>query len=434
MNTNLRENYKIEQTTVEKSFIHQIGLKNNSEYEHWADEVGKELLEYFYSQYPGVKIEIPKMREKSQRSLLGKVKNLEIERLSKLYVIEGISQEEKDEFYSLIEERIYENDDLDIDDTLSVIKEIIYGEFNPHNLDNIEQTIMVDGISKSTKTALLRILMSKIINSNETYEYKKDIIKYFNCEYGKTAAERSGLEENDIIRYQSILNIRKDKHKIERLRDANSFLKANDLRGMKIIVSAIPDDIDTENEELRNIIEKRKNNKDNEAKQHYTHLGVVEIGKEFFAKLEDNTELLERLHMQVIPCSSRHKKKGNGYEAEHIKFINTDNPEFTLELQLKSEYVENMCRGEGEASHEHRPGKERILPHAKNDRELIQKLRYMTPKYKTFPKIGGEVKIQNYNILQNVMSYFQGQIAPGSEEYEEAIRLLTGIESREKVI
>lgn len=431
MDNNLRKNYRIKQTSVEKSFNHQIGLKNNKEYEHWADEVGKELVKYFYSQYPGVKIEIPKMREKSQRSLLGKVKNLEIERLSKLYAIEGISQEEKEELYSLIEERIYENDDLDIDDTLTVIREIIYGEFNPHNLDSIEQTIMVDGISKSTKTALLRILMSKIINSNETYDYKKHIIKYFNCEYGKTAAKRSGLEEKDIIKYQSIINLRKDEHKIERLRDANSFLKANDLRGMKIIVSAIPYDIETTNEDLKNIIEKRKEEED---KSKYTHLGVVEIGKEFFEKIGDNTELLEKLHMQVIPCSSRHKKKENGYEAEHIKFINTDNPEFTLELQLKSEYVENMCRGEGEAAHENRPGKARVLPHAESDRELIQKLRYMTPKYKTFTRNGQEIRIQEYDMLKNVMSYFQGQIAPGSEEYEEAIRLLTGIESREKVI
>lgn len=434
MGNKLRENYKISQTAVEKSFNHQIGLKNNSEYEHWADEVGKELIKYFYSQYPGVKIEIPKMREKSKKSILGKIKNLEIERLSKLYAVEGISDEEKDEFYSLIEERIYENDDLDINDTLNAIKEIIYAEFNPDNIHNIEETIMVDGISKSTKTALLRILMSKIINSDESYEYKKDIIKYFNCEYGKTAAKRSGLEENDIIRYQSIINIRKDKQKIERLRDASSFLKANDLRGMKIIVSSIPDGIDTENEKLTNIIEERKNKENNEEKQMYTHLGVVEIGKEFFAKLEDNTELLEKLHMKVIPCSSRHKKKGNGYEAEHIKFINTDNPEFTLELQFKSEYVENMCRGEGVASHEHRPGKARVLPHAKNDTELIQKLRYMTPRYKTFAKVGSEIQIQKYNMLQNVMSYFQGQIAPGSEEYEEAIKLLMGIESREKVI
>lgn len=434
MGTNLRESYKVTQSAVEKSYNHQIGLKNNSEYEHWADEVGKELVKYFYSQYPGVKIEIPKMREKSKKSILGKIKNLEIERLSKLYAVEGISEEEKDEFYYLIEERIHENDELDINDTLNVIKEIIYAKFNPNSIHNIEETIMVDGISKSTKTALLRILMSKIINSGETYEYKKDIIKYFNCEYGRTAAERSGLEENDIIRYQSIVNIRKDESKIQRLRDANSFLKANDLRGMKIIVSSIPDDIDTKNEELINIIGKRKRSEENKTRQQYTHLGVVEIGKEFFAKLEDNSELLEKLHMQVIPSSSRHKKKGNGYEAEHIKFINTDNPEFTLELQFKSEYVENMCRGEGEASHQHRPGKERILPHAENDKELIEKLRYMTPRYKTFPSVGSEIQIQRYSILQNVISYFQGQIVPGSEEYEEAIRLLTGIESREKVI
>lgn len=425
MKNNLKEKYKIEQTAVEKSFNFQIGLKNNSEYEKWADEAGKEIVKYFYSQYPGVRIEIPKMREKSKKSLLGKIKNLQIERLSKLYAIEGISAEEKDELYSLIEERIYENDDLDINDTLKVIREIIYAEFNPNSMENIEETIMVDGISRSTKTALLRILMSKIINSNEEFEYKKNIIEYFNCEYGRTAAERSGFEENDIIKYQSIINIKKDEHKIQRLRDAKSFLKANDLRGMKIIVAAIPDDIQTTNEELKNIIEKRKHEEDNETRLQYTHLGTVEIGKEFFEKLEDNKELLEKLHMQVIPCSSRHKRKENGYEAEHIKFMSTDNPEFTLELQLKSEYVENKCRGEGTASHENRPGKERLLPDTETENKLVEKLEYMIPKYKTFTRIGDKIEIQEYNMLKNVMSYFQGQIDPYSVEYQRIVDALS---------
>lgn len=428
MKNNLREKYKVEQTTVEKSFNHQIGLKNNSEYEHWADQVGKGLISYFYNQYPGVKIEIPKMREKSKRSLLGKIKNLQIERLSKLYAIEGISNEEKIELYSLIKERIYENDDLDINNTLKIIREIIYGEFNPNSIEDIEETIMVNEISKSTKTALLRILMSKIINSNETYEYKKNIIEYFNCEYGKAAAERSGFEENDIIKYQSIINIKKDENKVQRLRDAKSFLKANDLRGMKIIIADIPDDIQTTNIELKNIIQRRKNEEDNEARLQYTHLGTVEIGKEFFEKIEDNTELLEQLHVKVIPCSSRHKRKENGYEAEHIKFMSTDNPEFTLELQLKSEYVENMCRGKGVASHENRPGKERLLPNTETKNKLVEKLEYMIPKYKTFIKMGDKIEIQEYNMLKNVMSYFQGQIDPYSIEYQRIVNIL-GTES-----
>lgn len=431
MNNNLNKSY--EATAVQKSFIHQIGLKKNKDYENWADEVAKELIQYFYSEYKGIKIEIPKLRIKSDKSLLGKIKNLQIERLSKLYAIEGIPDEEKDELYLLIEERIYENDELDSTNILEKIKEIIYGEFKPENLDEIENTIMVDGISKSTKTALLRILVTKIVKSTLPVNYRKEKFKYFEIKYGEIAAKRTGLPENNILKLDSVINIKNDKRKLERLRSETKFLKANDLRGMKIVVVDMPGDMKTENTEIENILQKRNYVEDDKDRALYTRLEIVEIGKDFFAKIEQNEELLKKLHMQVIPCSSKHKKKGNGYEAEHIKFINTDNPEFTLELQLKSEYVENICRGDGKASHENRPGKARVLPEAKTNEELVAKLKYLVPSYKTFIRNGEEIEIQEYDMLKNVMSYFQEQISPESEEYEKIIEVLSNTELEKEI-
>ena len=76
--------------------------EKNKEYENWADNVGIEIIEYFLKKYKGITIEMPKAREKSPKSLLGKIKNLQIERLSKLYALEGIEDKDKNKLYKLI--------------------------------------------------------------------------------------------------------------------------------------------------------------------------------------------------------------------------------------------------------------------------------------------------------------------------------------------
>lgn len=420
MNT-LKEKYKVKRSAIEESFISQMGLKNNQEYENWADNASIAIIEYFLNKYKGIIIEMPKAREKSPKSLLGKIKNLQIERLSKLYTVEGINEEEKDVLYSLIKERIYENEELNIIYTLAQIKNLLYNEIEKLDIKKFEETIMVEGISNSTKTALLRILVGKLEKSN--IPNKESKIEELDEKYGKKAAIKSGLVEDDIIRYSSIEAIKGNKVKIDRLKDEMNFIRANDLRGMKFIVINVPDELETDNKKLKEILKRRKETKDSREKTAYTELAIIEIGKEFYKDLETNEELLKKLNMGVIPDSNKHKKKSNGYEADHIKFFNTEHPEYKLEVQYKSEYVENICRGEGIASHQRRPGKKRILPHASNNVELIQKLEYTLPKYKIFRKEGNNIKVQKFDMLRNVMGFYQGQIIPKSEEYEKIMEI-----------
>lgn len=431
MKSTLDERYKVKQTAVERSFARQMGLKMNKEYENWADSTGIKLIELFMEKYKGVTFEMPRIREKSPKSLLGKIKNLQIERLSKLYAVDGISKEDQEEFYSLIEERILENKDLDEIVTLDAVKSLVEEDITKIDIKELEKTLMVDGISRSTKTALLRILISKIEKSS--LKNKEELLENLDTKYGEIAVKRRKIEEN-IIKYDSIRDLENNERKIGRLRDETKFLKANDLRGMKIIVVDVPDNLETENKNIREILEKRKNVTTIEERIRCTHEVIVEIGKEFYSELVNNQELLEDLNLQVIPDSNKHKKKSNGYEAEHIKFMNTQEPEYTLEMQFKSEYVEDISRGEGAASHENRPGKSRILPQATTDSKLIEELNFAVPKYKTFIKEDGKIKIKEYTMLENVMGYFQGKLDVDSEEYDKLITLLSHKEKREKAI
>ena len=80
MEGDIRQRYKINKSEVESSFEKQMGLKMDPNYEKWGNSKAIALIEYFNQKYKGVSIEIPKLREKSPKSLLGKIKNLQIER------------------------------------------------------------------------------------------------------------------------------------------------------------------------------------------------------------------------------------------------------------------------------------------------------------------------------------------------------------------
>ena len=419
MSINFKQFYKVNKNAVQQSFEKQMGLKNDIKYEKWANEATIQLIEYFISNYKGVKIEIPKLREKSPKSLLGKIKNLQIERLSKLYALDDINQQDKQALYTLIKERMNENSELDIKNILNEVRGLIFTD--DINVQNFEKIIMIDGISKSTKTALIRLLVRNLERSSN--ENKKEIFKYLDSKYGEERACQTGFDEDNIIKYNSIVKLRNNPEKIKRLEDENQFLKANDLRGMKIVVAEISDDFKTNNEVINELLQKRKCSKTDEEKRKITHLITVEIGKEFYNNLVNDEQLLKKLNVKVIPDSNKHKIKSNGYEAEHIKFYNITEPEYTLEMQFKSEYIENIAKGEGSAAHQNRPGKKRVLPHAANAKELAMKLEFMVPKYTTFRIKDGHVVAQKQDMLKNVLSYFEGHIDPSMEQYEQIIDL-----------
>ena len=203
---------------------------------------------------------------------------------------------------------------------------------------------------------------------------------------------------------------------------------------MKIVVVDVLDNLETQNKDIKEALEKRKNAKTKEERAMYTQEAIVEIGKEFYSELGNNEELLKELDLEVIPDSNKHKKKLNGYEAEHIKFMSRKEPEYTLEMQFKSEYVENISRGEGAASHENRPGKSRILPQANTDSKLIEELNFAIPKYKIFRTEKDGIKVKEFTMLENVMGFFQGKLDTNSEEYDKLITLLSNKEKNEKAI
>ena len=183
MSNNLKQRYKVNRDAVEQAFSNQLGLKRNEEYEAWADNACIKITEYFLKKYNKVNIELPKIREKSSKSLLGKIKNLQIERLSKLYAIEGLNDSDKRDLYLRIKERILEAPNLDTNEILNEIKKLIYVSIDKIDIEELQRTIMVDGISKSTKTALLRILVGKIENSE--IPNKEEKLESIDKKYGK---------------------------------------------------------------------------------------------------------------------------------------------------------------------------------------------------------------------------------------------------------
>ena len=121
MAVDFRKKYKVPKSNVEKSYEYQLGLKSNEEYEKRVDSTFVQIITLFKSMYPNVTIETPVGREKSNKSLLTKIENLEIERLCKLYAIEGLSEQEKVELYEAILKSIdYRKE--------KIIRQICYGK------------------------------------------------------------------------------------------------------------------------------------------------------------------------------------------------------------------------------------------------------------------------------------------------------------------
>lgn len=417
---------------MQVSYEKQLGLKANKEYEDMTDQAIINILNYFSKKYPGVVIEVPKAREKSPKSILSKIKNLQIERLSKLYAIEGISQEEKQEIYNLFKERVYEKTMPNQENMLLSMKNIIYKPIEEINIDEDVNNIMVKDLSTSTKTALLRMLVSKIEKSN--LANRAELLDMLDTKYGKKAAHISKIPEDDIIRYSSIEDIRNTKRRMNVLHDEQYYLRSKDLRGMKIIIIDFKDNFKTENETLKKLLEKKREATTAEKRTMYNNRCSIELGKEFMKDLSNNQELLQQWGIKVLPYSVKYKKKTNGYEANHMKFEFLKNRDYSFEIQIKSEYIEELSNTNGSAAHQSRPGKERIFPSIENKQKFIQGLEFTLPKYTTYEKTETGYVRHKCNMQENMVSYYQSQIGIGTEGYEKALQIIEETEKEAKTI
>ncbi len=418
MPNNLRQEYKVEKSNIEKAYEYQLALKHNTEYEERVNNTFIDIVNLLKKKYPNIKLETPRGREKSYNSIKNKIIKLEIERLCKLYAIEGISNEEREILYQLvivsIEPKMQE-----------VVKKLL--------ITKIKDIKLLDGIMKEKeisddiKTAILRIVKTNI--KKENVENSQGLETQIEEKYGATAAKKSKQLKDNLLHWECIEEI--EKQGIEKLHCPFEYLKFKDLRGIKIIVADVPEDVEPNGKELKQLIEKRKN-ASKEEKTKYNDLCCIALTKEFAYELMQNNELLEQLNIMVLPEGYKHKEKQNGYIAEHIKFCYRDHPEYTFELQLRSMYREDLSRANGAAAHDKRSGKKRIFPSTENKQQFMDELRYRLPQYTMLKNENNEYKIHKCSIEESVLEYYLGYIKLDSEEFAKAIQYIKEMDEEQR--
>ena len=413
----IKSRYKVDKSPEQISYEQQVGLKHNEEYKQRVEQTFLQIVNLFIDRYQGVSIEPPRGREKSLRSLKGKIDKLEIERLCKLYAIEGITLEEKQRLCNLIISKIDQNSKVDRSKKIQEgINNLFYGEIN--SFEQIQDLVKEKQLSDNMKTACLRI--AKIRLQNGELKRNEEIINNIEEQYGKEAAIRENQVEKNLLHWECIDRTREDKAMIEKLHKPMEYLKAKDLRAFKIVIANVPDELETDNIRIKRIIDKRNRAYGEELKR-YNDMCCIEVEKDFANYLLSNPQILRDLNVEVPRDGYKRKDKENGYIADHIKFHYIDHPEYTFELQLRSLYREELSRANGPAAHDKRSGKERIFPSTENKQEFIQELKERVPNYTILERNGAKYNIKRCNLMENMFEYYLGYIKLGSEQYKKAI-------------
>lgn len=384
----LRERYKVDKDNIQKAYEYHLALKNNEDYEKRVDEAFLGIVNYFKQEYPNVIIETPRGREKSNKSLKGKLEKLEIERLCKLFAVGKITEEEYNRLYLLVKEKVDEQ-------SQEALRKICFEEIT--DLDQLDQIMPKEDIIEDIKTAILRIANTKLKNaSNVTLENELDE------KYGRGAVARTKQLKDDILRWESIEKIENDEEEIEKLSNPMEYLRAKDLRGFKIILC--------------------KADKNNRGVKISDDQRCLEISKEFAKKIMNNQELLDSLDIAVQEKGGyKHKTKQNGYRAEHIKLYCKGHPNYTFEIQLRTTYREELSRANGPAAHNKRSGKERIFPDVSNKRVFLEELKQMVPKYTILEQENGKLIVRKCNLMEDMLEYYMGYVKLDSNEYIKAM-------------
>ena len=398
--------YKIEKNNIEKSYEYQLGLKNNEEYEERVNKTFLAFANLLKATYPNVNIEAPRGREKSKHSLRNKIEKLEIERLCKLYAIGEITKDQKKNLYNLILNKIkITKKDLVIKLILEDIK----------SLKDIDK-IMKEDIEEHIKTALLRIVNTKLEKEN-----KKELQLEIDRKYGETAAIETKQLKNNLLHWEAIENINEEE--IKKLHSPFEYLCVKDLRAFKIIIAGVPYDLQTNNKELKKLLKERENIP-REKRFKHNDLCCIELSKDFANRLIQDEELLEKLNIQVLPDGYKHKEKQNGYIAEHIKFCYRDHPEYTFEFQIRAVYREDISRANGSAAHDKRSGKKREFPSTLNRSNFIKQLENVLPKYTILKPNKDEFILHKCRVEENMLEYFLGYVELDSKEYKKAMEYI----------
>lgn len=425
MASDLKEKYKVKKDNVEEEYRYYLGLRNDPEYQKRVYIAFCNLTNLFRELYPGVTIEAPRGRKKSLRSMKIKIENLEIERLSKLYVLGDIDREDLKDLYSRISKKTNNTYNEEI-------KRILTKKIN--NLDDINKIMQDDTVSGKIKTALLRIANAKLIKIPS--EENKKIQEEIDAKYGEKKVKETGLFKYDLLKWKDIEKMTyKD---IAKVHNPKEYLKIRDVIGIKITIGDVPNNVNTSNMDLMELIDERAkiqekldmlekesklNGMNNDAikrleiqRSDYDDKCRLELAKDFAQKLMDDKEWNSKKNIRVLMEYCKHKNKQNGYKAEHLKFVCTDEPQYEdkyeFELQLRSIAREDLSRGNGSAAHTDRDDKERMLPRMSTKKEFLNDCRNYLPEYfiLTRNEDGKYSSCRNCSMMENFLEFYFGYV------------------------
>ena len=305
MLTNIRDSYKVTKSTTQQSYEYQLGLKHNEEYKQRVENTFLQIVNLFKHNYPQVKIEPPRGREKSEKSLRDKIDKLEIERLCKLYIIEGISKEEKERLYNLVIEKIRRESQTKNEEIENEIYNLFIGKIK--DFEQIEELVSKKELSDNMKTACLRVAKINL----ERQGREKIASKIEEC-YGEKIAKKTKRPEKNLLHWECINQMEGSEEEREKLHKPMEYLKAKDLRAFKIVIANVPDETQVESQRLKQLIEKRRQSKDDKERKKYDDLCCIQLEKDFANYLMKNKELLEKMNVRILPAGYKQKTKRNG--------------------------------------------------------------------------------------------------------------------------
>ena len=261
LNFYVRRNFMSNQDPMEGiklAFDAQMALKNDPErkYHKLASSYAIDIVETFRQLFPGVEIKSVVLREKSGKSLLDKIKSLQIERFSKLAVVEAdipdiLHEAEIHKFgkpqplnlealYPLFADRMDENIVPSDNSAESIEEANEQSGYYKHNIrlvlnssiqtpadadelfENVKDIFSEPRISKNTKTAIARIMYAKIKQGNLPESYKTSNLDRLSRKYGAQAKQEAirhatsdtlkQAEDIDYLNLDAILSIEQDKY------------------------------------------------------------------------------------------------------------------------------------------------------------------------------------------------------------------------------
>ena len=398
--TNFKEDYKVDFNVEQKILQHFFALKNDPQYKSQTFQAMQNFIDLFKKFYPEVMIQDPIFREKSVKSGLFKLKELQIERFAKLYCLHLNTSLDLELFIERITDRIYKSiPPAEQQHMLQCIQVLLFSDLKTFSIQKLADTLMSSHLSVDNRRALLRILYQRILDS--PLPNVSEELTYLEEHYGFIGATLQKKPENDILHYSSILQLRNRPDLVAVLKNEESFVRCHDLKGGTIVISHIPSHFTTQNESLKQLLKRREEATTASSYQKLDHQCMVLLSEDFTNRL---THLEQYKNFCIIPHSIKHKNKSNGYEAYHMEFLLQNRSDYFLELQVKSKYIEEISKGNGSASHAKRFSKERVLPPMNNLQAFKNTLAYFLPHYVEFQACNGYAPYE-FSMEENTLKY-----------------------------